>query len=525
MRTFLIAAGLFAVLCLGAATPRAEETTLRFIPQADLRSLDPVWTTAYITRNHGYMVFDTLFGTDAKFQPQPEMVDSWEVSPDKLRYTFKLRDKLKFHDGTPVRGIDCVASLQRWTVRDPVGQMLTKVLDHMAALDDQRFEIVLKSPFPLMLAALAKVSGGVPFIMPERLAKTPADQQITEMVGSGPFIFVKEEFEPGHKVVYRRNPDYVPRAEPPSGTAGGKVVKVDRVEWIYIPDQSTAFNALSANEVDWWQQVPTDVIPALEKTPGVKVAELEPVRFIGNFVINHLNPPFNNVKLRQAVLHAIDQTEYMAAVAGDPRFSGTCYSYFICGAPMSNEAGAEPLKNHNLAEAKRLVAESGYNGETAVVLDATDYGASHAEALVTADLFRQLGIKTDLQAMDWGSVINRRTKKDPVEKGGWSVFFGSLAGADVLDPAVNFALRGNGEKAWFGWPTDPKIEELREKWIYAEDEATRKKLAEQVQEQAFKTVPIIPLGQYAIPSAYRTTLSGIVPAPVTVMWNVEKKGS
>jgi peptide/nickel transport system substrate-binding protein len=240
-------------------------------------------------------------------------------------------------------------------------------------------------------------------------------------------------------------------------------------------------------------------------------------------VINHLNPPFNNVKLRQAVLHAIDQSEYMAAVAGDPRFSGTCYSYFICGAPMSNEAGAEPLKNHNLAEAKKLVAESGYNGETAVVLDATDYGASHAEALVTVDLFRQLGIKTDLQAMDWGSVISRRTKKDPVEKGGWSVFFGSLAGADVLDPAVNFALRGNGEKAWFGWPTDPKIEELREKWIYAEDEATRKKLAEQVQEQAFKTVPIIPLGQYAIPSAYRTTLSGIVPAPVTVMWNVEKR--
>jgi peptide/nickel transport system substrate-binding protein len=525
MRILAIGAVVLGTLCLGATSPlAAEETTLRFIPQADLRSLDPVWTTAYITRNHGYMVFDTLFGTDAKFQPQPEMVDRWEVSPDKLHYTFTLRDKLKFHDGTPVRGIDCVASLQRWVVRDPVGQMLTKVLDHMAALDDKRFEIVLKSPFPLLIAALAKVSGGVPFIMPERLAKTPADQQVTEMTGSGPFIFVKDEFQPGHKVVYRRNPDYVPRAEPPSGTAGGKVVKVDRVEWIYIPDQSTAFNALTAGEIDWWQQVPTDVIPALEKTPGVNVQELEPVRFIGNFVINHLQPPFNNVKLRQAVLRAVDQTAYMAAVAGDPRFSSPCYSFFICGGPMSSEAGAEPLKGpRDIAAAKKLVAESGYQGETAAVLDATDYGAAHAMALVTADLFQQLGIKTDLQAMDWGSVISRRVKKDPVDKGGWSVFFGSLAGADVLDPAVNFALRGNGEKAWFGWPTDPKIEELREKWIYAEDVAARKQLAVEIQAQAFQTVPIIPLGQFAIPTAYRNTLSGIVPAPVTVMWNVEKK--
>jgi peptide/nickel transport system substrate-binding protein len=452
------------------------------------------------------------------------MVEAWEVSPDKLRYTFTLRTGLKFHDGAPVRPADCIASLQRWMQRDTVGQVLARALDKMTPLDDRKFEIALKRPFPLLIAALGKPSSNVPFIMPERVAKTPSDQQIADTTGSGPFIFVKDEFAPGHKVVYRRNPDYVPRADPPSGTAGGKMPRVERIEWIYIPDQSTAFNALVAGEVDWWQQVPTDVLPALEKTPGIKVSELEPVRYIGQMVFNHLQPPFNNKQLRQAVLRGVDQHAYVAAIAGDPRYSGTCYSYFGCGVPMSNEAGAEPLKGtRDLAAAKKLVADSGYKGEPAVVLDATDFGVAHTMALVTADLYRQLGINVDLQAMDWGSVLARRTKKDPVEKGGWSVFFGSLAGADALDPAVNFALRGNGEKAWFGWPTDPKIEELREQWIFAEDEAARKALAAEIQKQAFDTVPIVVVGQFAIPTAYRDTLSGIVPAPVVVMWNVEKK--
>jgi peptide/nickel transport system substrate-binding protein len=523
MRSWMFALAM-AATAVEAPQVGCAETVLRFIPQADLRVLDPIWTSAYITRNHGYMVFDTLFGVDAAFQPQPEMVDSWQISPDKLLYTFTLRNKLKFHDGSPVRAADCVASLQRWMQRDTLGQYLAASSERITALDDRRFEIRLKRPFPLLLAALGKVSGTVPFMMPERLANTPADKQITEMVGSGPFIFVKEEFEPGHKVVYRRNPDYVARSEPPSGTAGSKAPKVDRIEWLYIPDQATAFNALTAGEVDWWQQVPTDVVPALEKTPEVKVAELEPIRYIGQIVFNHLQQPFNNAKLRRAVLYGVDQAAYLAAIAGDKRFSSICYSFFGCGVPMSTDAGAEPLKGpRDIAAAKKMVAEAGYNGEPAVVLDATDFGVAHTMALVTADLFQRLGLKVDLQAMDWGSVLGRRTKKDPVEKGGWSVFFGSLAGADALDPAIHLSLRGSGEKAWFGWPTDPKLEELRERWIFTGDEPTRKQLAAQIQQQAYQSLPIISVGQFAIPTAYRTTLSGIVPAPVIVMWNVEKK--
>ena len=523
MRSLRTIAVLLAALLCGAGAGRAEEgSVLRFIPQADLRILDPIFTTAYITRNHGYMIYDTLFGTDAQFQPQPQMVDRWEVSADKLTYTFTLRPQLKFSDDQPVRSADCIASLDRWMQRDAVGQMLAGLLDKMSVVDETTFRIALKRPFPPLLAALGKSSSNVPFIMPERIAKTPATEQVKDMTGSGPFIFVKDAFEPGHKVVYVKNPNYVPRAEQPSGTAGGKIAKVDRVEWVYIPDQATALSALITGEVDWWQQVPIDAVPLLQKTPGVTVRELEPLRYMGNMAINHLQPPFNNIKLRQALLRAVDQAQYMAAIGGDTSYAAPCYSVYGCNVPMTSEAGSDVLKPpRDLDAARRLVADSGYKGETAVVLDATDYGAAHTLALVTADLLRRLGIVVDLQAMDWGTVLTRRTKKDPVEQGGWSLFFGSMAGVDAMDPMNNFQLRGSGDKAWFGWPTDPELEELRTAWIFAEDDAARRRLADQIQEAAFRNVPYIPLGQFAIPTAYRN-ISGVVPAPAVVMWNVAK---
>ncbi|HTZ36478.1 MAG TPA: ABC transporter substrate-binding protein, partial [Stellaceae bacterium] len=251
----------------GAGAQTAAQTapkTLRFIPQADLRSIDPIWTTAYVTRNFGYLVFDTLFALDKDFKPQPQMVDSWKVSDDKLAWSFTLRPGLKWHDGTPVRAADCVASIKRWGARDPFGQKLMDATDAMTADSDSTFTIKLKTPFPLMLNALGKLSSNVPFMMPERLAKTDPFQQIPEAIGSGPFKFVKEEWVPGNKAVFVKNPDYVPRHEPPSLAAGGKVAKVDRVEWLYIPDPATAANALAAGEVDWWQQLPPDLVPQLQ---------------------------------------------------------------------------------------------------------------------------------------------------------------------------------------------------------------------------------------------------------------------
>src|SRR5271165_765886 len=182
----------------------AGPKTLRFIPQADLRSIDPIWTTAYVTRNFGYLVFDTLFSLDKDFKPQPQMVDRWTVSDDKLTWRFTLREGLKWHDGQPVRAADCVVSLERWGKRDTLGQKLMEAVGEMQAVDDNTFAISLKSPFPLILDALGKLSSNVPFMMPERLAKTDAYQQIAEAIGSGPFKFVKEEWEPGHKAEFER---------------------------------------------------------------------------------------------------------------------------------------------------------------------------------------------------------------------------------------------------------------------------------------------------------------------------------
>ena len=515
----LMLAAAFAV----PVAPAQAETVLRFIPQADLRILDPITTTAYITRNHGYMVYDTLFAMDAKFQVQPQMVDKYELSSDKLTYTFTLRDGLKFHDGQAVRSADCIASIERWAKRDALGQKLAEATDAWKAVDDKTFTLKLKKPFPLTLEALAKPSSNVPFIMPERIAKTDASTNITDATGSGPFKFVKEEWVPGSKVVYVKNKDYVPRKEPPSWAAGGKVVKVDRVEWIYIPDSATAAAAINAGEVDWWEQMPPDLIPVLAKNKSVKVENIDPLGSMGLLRFNFLYPPFNNQKMRQALLYAIDQNDYVLGIAGDAKNGHPCYSYFTCGTPLSTEVGAEPMKGkRNFEKAKELIKESGYKGEKIVIIDATDQPIVHSQSLLTLEVLRKLGLNAEVQAGDWGTLITRRSSKEPIDKGGWSIFHTWLVGPDVVSPAVNFAVRGNGQKAWFGWPEDAKIEELREAWFAATDAASSKKAAEAVQQRAFDFVPYVPTAQFILPTAYRTNLSGVIIAPVTFMWNVEK---
>ncbi len=520
----LAAAVAMTAVLLAPAYAQTEGKIIRFIPEADLRSLDPIWTTAYITRNHGYMVYDTLFALDEHFQPQPQMVDTWKISGDKLTYTFTLRDKLKFHDGQPVRSADCIASLERWMKRDTLGQALAAAVSEMKAENDRTFSIILKKPFPLLLEAIGKLSSNVPFIMPERIAKTDANTQIIDPTGSGPFKFVKEEWVPGNKAVYVKNPDYVPRGDRPSWAAGGKVVKVDRVEWIYIPDAATAAAAINAGEVDWWQQLPPDLVPLLKKNKDITVANIDPIGSIGVMRFNQLQPPFNNKKLREALLYLVDQQDIMTALAGDEKNWKRCFSYYACGTPMASEAGAEPLKGkRDIEKAKALINEAGYNGERIVLITATDQPIVNAQAQVVTEELRQLGLNVDLQAMDWGTLINRRTVKDPVDKNGWSIFFTWFVGPDMVSPAINAALRSNGEKAWFGWPSDEKIEAMRAQWLDAPDLAAQKKLAVEIQEQAFVSVPYIPTGQFVIPTAYRSSLKGVVPAPIVFIWNVEKQ--
>jgi peptide/nickel transport system substrate-binding protein len=518
-----------ASAALLAAAPRARAQspanakTLRFIAQSDLRVLDPIWTTAYITRNHGYCVFDTLFAIDAEFVPQPQMVGEHQVSADQLTYNFKLREGLGFHDGSPVRGADCVASIKRWMARDGHGQALKPVLDDIKPDGDKAFTITLKEPFPLLLEGLGKVSSLALFVMPERLANTDPFQQVTEMVGSGPFKFVKEEFEPGHRVVYVKNKDYLPRKEPPSWASGGKVVKVDRVEWLYIPDATTKLAAMSAGEADWWENPAPDVWPVLAANPNLALARVDPLSNPLILRFNHLQPPFDNAKMRQAVLAVTDQSEFLAAVAGDKKNWELCPSFFTCGTPMASDAGGAALSGkRDFDKAKKLIAEAGYKGEKIVVLDGVDQPVIHPQALVVADLLKKLGLNVDLQAMDWGTVVTRRASKEPIDKGGWNIFPTGWVGADMLDPVLNLPLKTNGGNGWFGWPSDDKMENLRTQWLKATTLDERKKLAVALQERAFEVVPYLPTGQWMPMTTYRKNVKGVIQAPAFLMWNVEK---
>jgi peptide/nickel transport system substrate-binding protein len=516
------AAALAAPILMRRAHAAADNKTLRFIAQSDLRVLDPIWTTAYITRNHGYMVFDTLFALNDKFEPRPQMVGDYHISDDKLSYAFKLRDGLKFHDGQPVRGIDCTTSLRRWMARDSLGQTLAGEIAEMKGGDDQTFSIRLKEPFPLLISAISKVSSLAPFIMPERLAKTDPYKQVTEMVGSGPFKFVASEFRPGNKAVYVKNTDYIPRSEPPNWASGGKVVKVDRVEWLVVPDHATAAAALNSGDADWWENPPLDLLPVFAGQ-DVTVADQGPMGYPQTLRFNHLWPPFDNVKMRQAVLMAASQTDFMTAIAGDPKNWQACPSFFTCGSPMESKAGAQALTGkRDFDKAKKLVAEAGYKGEKIVVLDGTDQPNVHAQALVAADLMKKLGLNVEIAAMDWGQVVTRRASTKPIAEGGWNVFGTGWTGADMLDPTLNQPLRCNGKKAWFGWPSDDKLEALRTQWVKANDLEDRQGIAAQIQERAFEVVPYVPVGQFMEKTAYRNNVKGVLTTPAILMWNVEK---
>ena len=492
--------------------------TLRFVPHADLKIVDPIWTTAYITRNHGYMIYDTLFATDANLKVQPQMVEKYTVSPDKMRWTFTLRDGLKFHDGQPVTAEDCVASIKRWGARDTVGRLLMASIGKFVPVDKKTLALELETPFGLVLEAIGKPSSNVPFIMPARLAGTDPNEQVKEAIGSGPYRFVKEEWQPGNRVVYVRNADYVPRKETPSGSAGAKRVFVDRVEWRYIPDQATASAALEAGEVDYWEYIPLDFVPRLEKNGGVSVFVTDARGSQGCLRPNHLQPPFNVKKARQALLHMVDQKTYLEAVIGNAKYFQTCPAVFMCGGTPFESSVAAPKQD--LEKARRLLKESGYDGRPIVVLDPTDSPYAHAPALVTAELLRKIGAHVDLQAMDWSTMVARRANKSPVGQGGWNIFHTWATGLDVVTPAVNAWVGGAGEKAWFGWPTNEAIERLRAQFMRQPDLAKQKPIAEEIQKLTYDEVPYVPWGQFVVPSAFRRNVQGVLQFGATLLWNV-----
>ena len=520
-RTFL-AAG--AALAMPAVSRAQGARVLRFIPQSDLTVLDPMWTTAYVTRNHGFMVYDTLFGSDDDYQPQPQMVEGVGTEDGGKRWTLTLRPGLTFHDGEPVRAQDCVASVQRWGKRDAFGGALLAATDELSAKDDKTVVFRLKRPFPLLPAALGKTSTYVPVIMPERLARTDPGTQVTEMVGSGPFRFVADERVAGARAVYEKFGGYVPRAGgTPSFTAGPKVAHFDRVVWTTIPDQATAAQAVMAGEQDWWDYATIDLMPLLQQARGVRVVVQEPSGQVSILRMNQLHPPFDNPAIRRALLGAVSQQNVMTAVAGDdPKMWNTGVGFFCPNTPMATGVGMEALTSpRDLPRAKGEIAAAGYGGEKVALIAATDFPVLKAMADVTADMFKKVGLNVDYVATDWGSVVTRRANKGPVSEGGWSAFCTAWAGVDMLNPAGHISLRANGQQAWFGWPTDPKIERLRDAWFEAPDMAAQKTICTEIQQQAFESVPYIPMGQYFQPTAYRTDLHGILRG-FAIFWNVRR---
>jgi peptide/nickel transport system substrate-binding protein len=495
MARFWLKLGLALALIAMPIGARADKV-LRVVPHADLKIVDPYTTTATITLMHGQMIYDQLFAWNSQLEPKPQMVDSYQISPDRLVYTFTLRPGLKFHDGQPVTTRDVIASLKRWMARDVLGQAMSPFVEEFAATDDKTFVLRLKQPFGFVETALAISAGTAPVIMREKDALTDPYKNITETIGSGPFKFVTAEWNPGAKTVYEKNTDYVPRSDPPDGTAGAKLAKVDRVEWIVLPDPFTKSSAIQRGEVDIIDQLPNDQIPVLEKNPDIV---LDRTSFL------------------------VSQEEYLSAAFGDERWWRQCYSFFVCGSPNETEAGSEPYQKQDLARAKALLEEAGYKGEKVTLINTHEITSIGALGDVTANNLRKLGMNIEIADSDWGTLVARRAKKDPPAQGGWNIFHTTSGGASVHSPVTNFTIdSGCGRSNWFGWPCDEPTEALRREYLLAPDDTARHAALVALHQRLWEALPTIPIGQYVTPYAARSNVHGILKSSPIVFWNIDK---
>ncbi len=505
------------------ALAQGNAKVLKFVPQSNLANFDPIWGTQYVVRNASQLVWDTLYGMDSKLLPKRQMVDSEEVSADGLTWTFKLRSGLKFHDGEPVRAKDCVASIARWCNRDAMGLSLKAIQKELTAVDDKTFKWVLSKPYPKMLLALGKVGTPCCFIMPERVAQTDPFKQITEYVGSGPMKFVRADWKPGALAAFEKFGDYVPRQEKAEWWSGGKVINFDRIEWIVMPDPATASAALQSGEVDWWENPLSDLIPLLRRNRNIKVDIADPLGNIGAFRLNHMHAPFKSLKIRQALQAALSQEDYMRAVVGsDDKLWKPCPSFFTPGTPLYSEEGGDVLKKPDLARAKKLLEEGGYDGTPVTCLVAQDQPFLKPMGEITADLLKKIGFQIDFVATDWGTVGQRRASKNVPGQGGWGMFHTWHAGSDCASPVGNIAIRTGGEKAWFGWPDNPEIEKDIASWYDATNVEDEKKIIASVNRKSMDFVTYVPTGFFLGYQAWRSNLTGVTDGPLPWFWGPKK---
>ncbi|WNL42603.1 ABC transporter substrate-binding protein [Halomonas sp. PAMB 3264] len=520
-KTLLTALGLASALSFSAQT--SADTTVNAVMHSALRALDPVSSSATIARNHGYMIYDTLIGLDADLTPQPQMAD-WEVSEDGLTYTFTLREGLTWHDGSPVTAADCIASLERWSSFDPGGTLIFDHLESLTALDDHRVELKLTTALGDVIGLLAKPSAVAAFMMPEAVASIEPGQPLPNQIGSGPFRFVSDAFQPGVKAVYERFDEYVPRDEAPSGTAGSKEVFVDRVEWIHMPDVQTMVNAINSGDIDYIERTPFDLLPLLESNPEIHAEVLDPLGMLTLARMNFLHPPFNDERIRRAALLAIGQDDVMAALVGDPRFYETCASVYGCNTALSSEAGGESLTSGgSLDEARALLEEAGYDDTPIVLLQPSDVATLTPQPLVVAQALRAAGFNVELRQMDWQTLVSQRASREASSDGGWDMIFTNFGVDSLWSPSINPLLISTGEEdSWFGWPTDPDMEALLDEFALAIEGDERQALAEDIQRQAMEQVTFVPLGQFQNVISWRDELSDVVAGPIPVFWGMHK---
>jgi peptide/nickel transport system substrate-binding protein len=522
-------AGLLAIAtAMIAAIPlatRADESVLRVSLNTELQILDPIVTSINATRVFAYLVFDMLVGIDRDGHYHPQMLQGWQISDDRLTYTFQLRDGLVWSDGTPVTAQDCVASIRRWAKREPIGAQLMDATQDISVTDPKTFVLHLKRPFAFVIDALGKPGSTIPVMMPERLAALDASTAVPEIVGSGPFVFHTAEWRPGERAIFHRNPLYKPRAEPADGLSGGKTVRFDRVDLISEPDQATRVAALQTGELDFLEIVPFDYIDALRRDPNVTVAAQRGVEQMMSAInINHAQPPFNNVLIRRALQAAIGQDDVMASLGLPPdMYLRQCYSIYMCDSPGTTDAGTEVFHSAGIDRARALLREAGYHNEPVVLLHSANTVLLNPTGLVIADQMRQAGFNVDVRTSDYATAAQRRLSRAPVDQGGWSVVPIVWNGIDLLNPLSNPAVSNNCNDKTPGWYCDPKMTDLLRRYAVAATADERHQLAAEIQEAFISNVDYVLAGQSSAPAAYRSDLRNVIPFAFPVFWNIERK--
>ncbi|MCI0755845.1 ABC transporter substrate-binding protein [Teichococcus vastitatis] len=509
------------------ARAQAADRPLRLVVNAGLQVLDPIAGTSFVTRNFAYMVFDTLVAMDGSGAMRPQMLQGWQISEDRLTYRFTLRPGLEWHDGRKVTAEDCVASLRRWGARDSTGRRLMAAARELRPVSAGSFVLELARPFGGVISALGKPSVHTPFMMPARIATTtPPSQPVKEIMGSGPFTFRQDNWVPGERASFRRNPRYLPREEPADGLAGGKRVFIEHAEMITIDDASTRAAALQAGEVDYLEYAPFDYLPILQRDKRVTLAKPNGMaQLMGGLALNHAQPPFNNLRVRQALQMALNQGEIVAA-HGLPEgmFLPLCQSMTLCGTPLASEAGGEALRQVDLERARAMLKQSGYNNERVVFLHPQSSPLINPMAMVVVDQMRKLGLNVDQQAMDWATAAQRWLSKEPVERGGWSAVPVVYTGFDLADPLVNVGISYNGAGTAPWLYNDAELTPMLLEFEAEPEEnlARRRELAAAMNRRALANVNFPLTGQFSSPAVWRSELQGVIDFGLPVMWNIRR---